>query len=159
MGLRALSFQVIGGNQRLPESRLLSCNTKTILSISKSEMTVFHSSLLPSLFCKPHIPLLLHKTPEGLSSVCIFCPLEALSCFRRLPAFLQSGNVFTGSFFSMCPMESTLGQEPGRQTCSLRTAPLRHRRCEEEAWQLIDTNEARITINFKQIPFGPHFAV
>lgn len=100
------------------------------------------------------------------SGACVFSPLEALSSSRRLghdelmtAAFLQSGNVVTGSFFRVRPWENMLGQEPGRQTCSLQTALLSHKLREEEAWQLRDTNEARIKIDFKLIPFGhmlPH---
>lgn len=129
-------------------------------------MTILGSSLPESLLCKLHIPLLLHRNPEGLSSVCIFSSLEVVSYFRMLgsdklmtAAFLKSRNLFTGSFFRICPMENTLGQEPGRQMCSLQTAPLSHKLHEQEDWQLIATNEAIITINFKQIPFGPHFSV
>lgn len=96
------------------------------------------------------------------SGVCVFSRLEVLSSFRRLghdklmtAAFLQAGNVVTGSFFRVHPWENTLGQEPGRQTCSLQTALLSHKLHEDKAWQLRDINEARIKINFKLIPFGP----
>ena len=98
--------------------------------------------------------------------MCAFSSLGVVSYFRRLgndklitAALLKSRNLFTGSFFRICPTENTLGQEPGRQMCSLPTAPLSHKLHEEEDWQLIATNEGIITINFKQIPFGPHFSV
>lgn len=124
-------------------------------------MTVFCPNLPQSLLCKPHIPLVLHKNSERLRCVCVFSPLEVLSSFRRLghdklmtAAFLQAGNVVTGSIFRVHPWENTLGQEPGRQTCSLQTALLSHKLHEDKAWQLRDTNEARIKINFKSIPFG-----
>lgn len=74
-------------------------------------------------------------------------------------AFLKSRNVFPGSFFRIRPMENKWGQEPGRQMCSLQTASLSHKLHKEEGWQLIGTNEPRIIISFKQIPFGLKFAV
>lgn len=56
-------------------------------------------------------------------------------------------------------MENMWGQKPGKQMRSLQTASLSPKLHKEEARPLIGTNEARITISFKQIPFGPYFTV
>lgn len=124
----------------------------------------FFPTVPTSLLCKPHNSHCTKILTD--SNACIFRSLEVSFLFRKLEndrvmtaAFLKSRNLFTGSFFWIRPVENMWGQEPGRQMCSLQTASLGHKLHKEEDWQLIGTNEARITISFKQIPFGPYFTV